>query len=134
MYYTIEALQIDDKKSADPVKYRGRHHEILGKELVAFLRSHIGENSWIAGATTRFGPHSFLLVKNPTIDDVKYWNIVMNEQYTVKIGCGGALVVVDKDGHPVILEATVNLKKPDVTLSEKELKGKISKMIKKYFD
>ena len=134
MYYTLEAIQIDDKKSADPVKYRGRHHEILGKELVGFLRSHIGNHTWLAGATTKFGPHSFLLAKNPTIDDLKYWNLVMKKKYTVKIGCGGALVVVDKKGEPIVFEATVNLRKPDTTMTDKELYGKISKLIKKYFD
>ena len=61
MYYTINKVRIDKNKSADPTKYR-RRKGVIGKELVGFLEAHLDDKDWQLGASTEFGPHSFLYI------------------------------------------------------------------------
>ena len=131
-------LQIDQGKSADPVSYLGRHHEILGKELTGYLVRHdlIAKKSRGMGDTTRYGIHPFLLTSKPDIDDVMYWNTVKRNGFPILLSCNGRINVLDHNGDPFIQDKQYSTaKKPVVTQQQKKrvLNQKAERLIKKYF-
>ena len=99
MHYTIDKLQMDEGASLDPAQYRG-HEGPVGAELVAFMTAHLGDRSWPLGSTTKFGAHSFLLSTDPSIEELRFWNLVKKKKWQVKIGCSGLVRVLDSQSRP----------------------------------
>lgn len=137
MYYTVGRLQIDNGQSADPVHYIGRHHEILGRELSAFMFRHdldTGESRRM-GDTTRYGHHAFFLTYKPTIDDLIYWNAVKENAYPVIIDASGGMTVLDHNSHPFSIDTQYS-SAPNKTFAQQQKRSVVNsraeKLIKKY--
>ena len=97
MYYTIDSLVLlkDDKSiSVEPKDYDP--NIMIGDELIAFMTAHMGEMSWKLGATTQFGPHSFMLTMFPTKQNLIFWKQAERMNGQVRLDCNGDLEVVIK--------------------------------------
>jgi len=129
MHYTIKKLQLDENASLDPIDYRG-HFGSVGAELVAFMTAHLGKRTWPIGTTTKFGPHSFLLASSPSIEELRFWNLVKKKKWTIKIGCSGSIKVFDRNDHsrPIPKGLLREGKEPAPQILEKE----ISDFLKKF--
>ena len=131
MHYTIKKLQLDENSSLDPIDYRG-HSGPVGNELVAYMTAHLGKRTWPIGTTTKFGPHSFLLAANPSIEELRFWNLVQKKKWHIKIGCSGSIRVFDKNKHsrPIPKGILRQGKEPAPQILQKE----ISDFLKKFRD
>lgn len=130
MHYTIKKLQLDNNSSLDPIDYRGHSGGAVGTELVAFMTAHLGKRKWPIGSTTKFGPHSYLLANDPSIEELQFWNLVQKKKWHIKIGCAGSIRVFDKNNHsrPIPKGILKQGKSPAPQILEKE----ISDFLKKF--
>ena len=98
MYYTIDQLVLlknDKELSIQPKDYKDGN-KVIGDEIIAFMTGHLGDMSWKLGATTGYGPHSFMLTMFPTIENLRFWVQVQRMKGQIRVGCSGDLEVVIK--------------------------------------
>jgi hypothetical protein len=97
-FYTVESLRVDGNLSAHPDDYAELPPDVpVGAELHAFLRAWLSSDLLPADAQPKDGsprvtwpvPHSYLLVRNPTREDLEWWANVRR----LRIGCTGKLAV-----------------------------------------
>ena len=101
MHYTIDKLVVlkdDQRVSQNPQDYEGKKG-VIADEIIAFMTAHMNGSSWKLGATTSFGPHSFMLAMNPTIESLRFWRNVKRQNWQVRVACGGQLEVLGNRGE-----------------------------------
>jgi len=136
MYYTIDKLVLlknDKEMSIKPKDYKDEN-KVIGDELIAFMTGHLGDMSWKLGATTGYGPHSFMLTMFPTIDNLRFWIQAQRMNGEVRVDCSGGLEVVIKGERLTPPPgADVTVPKQEKVIVQRNLEQFVRNRIKRLF-